>query len=236
MDRISPIIGRAKQFFFLFFCGRPNCFLLQNEATLSQNWNGFASALFRKSSTKPNSMPWGNSSMPAATCSSSWAKAVRADSTPTSTSFWKSTASWSTTVSELLLTIKVDNEPLTVSVPRPLDAVISTVYQKYFHPKECLIGDIRPWTATEARQTKTQNVLYTYGATLNVARPAVVMATTSSSSLPQQRPIAATYTNPRSVLSCTAYSSRWSKQRFLIGGPQGVHGVMTKGYTIKASF
>lgn len=77
------------------------------------------------------------------------------------------------------------------------DAVISTVYQKYFHPKECLIGDIRPWTATEARQTKTQNVLYTYGATLNVARPAVVMATTSSSSLPQQRPIAATYTNPR---------------------------------------
>ena len=77
------------------------------------------------------------------------------------------------------------------------DAVISTVYQKYFHPKECLVGDVRPWTSSEGRKNPVHHVLYSYGATLNVARPAVVMATTSSMSLPQQRPIAATYINPR---------------------------------------
>lgn len=79
------------------------------------------------------------------------------------------------------------------------DAVISTVYQKYFHPKECLIGEIRTCImGSEMRKTPHQ-ILYAHGATLNVARPAVVMATTNTTCLPQQRPIAATYANPRSV-------------------------------------
>lgn len=71
---------------------------------------------------------------------------------------------------------------------RPLDAVISTVYQKYFHPKECLIEAIYPWTTTDKNESNGQlKIVYPYGATLNVARPAVVMATTSTSCLPQMR-------------------------------------------------
>jgi len=45
--------------------------------------------------------------------------------------------------------------------------------------------------------TSSTKIVYPYGATLNVAKPAIVMATTTTSCLPQQRPIAATYTNPR---------------------------------------
>lgn len=78
------------------------------------------------------------------------------------------------------------------------DIVISTVYQKYFHPKECSIEDIQLWIYSESQSSKNKlEIVYSYGATLNVARPAVVMATTSCSCLPQQRPIAATYANPR---------------------------------------
>ncbi|KAK4029248.1 hypothetical protein OUZ56_022254 [Daphnia magna] len=82
------------------------------------------------------------------------------------------------------------------------DAVISTMYQKYFHPKECFIEEVQSWMAnstspTAEATTNTTKIVYPYGATLNVAKPAVVMATTTTSCLPQQRPIAATYTNPR---------------------------------------
>ena len=44
---------------------------------------------------------------------------------------------------------------------------------------------------------RTNTIVYPFGATLGVARPAVAIATTTSTCLPQQRPIAATYTNPR---------------------------------------
>nr|CAH0104626.1 unnamed protein product [Daphnia galeata] len=82
------------------------------------------------------------------------------------------------------------------------DAVISTMYQKYFHPKECYIEEVQSWmknsTAAGAESsTSSTKIVYPYGATLNVAKPAIVMATTTTSCLPQQRPIAATYTNPR---------------------------------------
>ena len=76
------------------------------------------------------------------------------------------------------------------------DAVISTVYKKYFHPKECLIEEIKPWMKTNSSESAS-TIVYPFGATLGVARPAVAIATTTSTCLPQQRPIAATYTNPR---------------------------------------
>jgi len=77
------------------------------------------------------------------------------------------------------------------------DAVISTVYKKYFHPKECLIEEIKPWLKTSSSVSATYSIVYPFGATLGVARPAVTIATTTSTCLPQQRPIAATYSNPR---------------------------------------
>lgn len=53
-------------------------------------------------------------------------------------------------------------------------------------------------TASSAESSASlPKIVYPYGATLNVAKPAIVMATTTTSCLPQQRPIAATYNNPR---------------------------------------
>ena len=90
------------------------------------------------------------------------------------------------------------------------DAVVRTNYYKYFHPKECLIqngvlnravseaaGKTVPGLALdEGCDPQSLSYLYPYGATLNVARPAIPVLSTGSVSFPQDRPILALYQHP----------------------------------------
>ena len=88
--------------------------------------------------------------------------------------------------------------------------VVRTNYYKYFHPKECLIqngvlnravseaaGKTVPGLALdEGCDPHSLSYLYPYGATLNVARPAVPVLSTGSVSFPQDRPVLALYHHP----------------------------------------
>ncbi|GIY05839.1 intraflagellar transport protein 52 homolog [Caerostris extrusa] len=83
------------------------------------------------------------------------------------------------------------------------DAVVRTVYHKYHHPKEVLVSNgvlNRSITLAAGKSIPGQNLsdsnnaqalsfLYPYGATLNVAKPAVAMLSTGSVSFPLNRPV-----------------------------------------------
>lgn len=91
------------------------------------------------------------------------------------------------------------------------DSVVRTVYYKYFHPKEALVsngvlnraisqaaGKILPGQGLEdANNTQALSFLYPYGATLNVAKPAVAVLSTGSVAFPLNRPVCALYVNPK---------------------------------------
>ncbi len=92
------------------------------------------------------------------------------------------------------------------------DSVVRTNYYKYFHPKECLIsngvlnraigekaGKVNVRSELEADNNDSQalSFLYPFGATLNVARPAVAVLSTGSVSFPLNRPVAALFKNQR---------------------------------------
>lgn len=91
------------------------------------------------------------------------------------------------------------------------DSVVRTCYYKYFHPKECLINNgilnraifeysgktIPGLMMDESQQTnRTMSFVYPFGATLNVARPAVAVLSTGSISFPLNRPVCAFYEHP----------------------------------------
>ncbi|XP_067126224.1 intraflagellar transport protein 52 homolog [Centruroides vittatus] len=91
------------------------------------------------------------------------------------------------------------------------DSVVRTVYYKYFHPKEALVsngvlnraisqaaGKILPGQGLEdANNTQALSFLYPYGATLNVAKPAVAVLSSGSVAFPLNRPVCALYVNPK---------------------------------------
>ena len=93
------------------------------------------------------------------------------------------------------------------------DAVVRTNYHKYFHPKECLISNgvlNRAISQAAGKSLKNQGYsdetvnaqalqfVYPYGATLNVAKPAIPVLSTGSVSFPLNRPVCAFYTHPGS--------------------------------------
>ncbi|XP_055952884.1 intraflagellar transport protein 52 homolog [Argiope bruennichi] len=92
------------------------------------------------------------------------------------------------------------------------DAVVRTVYHKYHHPKEVLVSNgvlnrtitlaagksIPGQNQSESNNAQALSFLYPYGATLNVAKPAVAVLSTGSVSFPLNRPVCAFYQHPTS--------------------------------------
>ncbi|XP_021918359.1 intraflagellar transport protein 52 homolog isoform X2 [Zootermopsis nevadensis] len=88
------------------------------------------------------------------------------------------------------------------------DCVVRTHYYKYFHPKECLVangilnraiavvsGKFSGSDHYDHNISQTLKFVYPYGATLNVARPAVAVLSTGSVAFPLNRPVCAFYTH-----------------------------------------
>ncbi|KAM3173550.1 hypothetical protein ACTXT7_012290 [Hymenolepis weldensis] len=82
------------------------------------------------------------------------------------------------------------------------DSVVRTSYYKYFHPKEALIPNgilnrtIGEVAGCQPRGDKvspeeTLQFVYAFGATLNVAKPAIVLLSTGSAAFPLNRPVCA---------------------------------------------
>ncbi|XP_054707010.1 intraflagellar transport protein 52 homolog [Uloborus diversus] len=92
------------------------------------------------------------------------------------------------------------------------DAVVRTVYHKYHHPKEVLVSNgvlnrsisvaagksIPGKNASGTNNAQALSFLYPYGATLNVAKPAVAVLSSGSVSFPLNRPVCAFYSHPTS--------------------------------------
>lgn len=92
------------------------------------------------------------------------------------------------------------------------DAVVRTVYYKYFHPKEALVsngvlnraisqaaGKMVPGQGYgDTNNTQALSFLYPYGATLNVAKPAIAVLSSGSVAFPLNRPVCAFYVHPKS--------------------------------------
>ncbi|XP_045616151.1 intraflagellar transport protein 52 homolog [Procambarus clarkii] len=92
------------------------------------------------------------------------------------------------------------------------DSVVRTCYYKYFHPKECLITNgilnraileasgknIPGLLLDDTLSGRSMSFIYPFGATLNVARPAVAVLSTGSISFPLNRPVCAFYEHPTS--------------------------------------
>ncbi|RZC33129.1 intraflagellar transport protein 52 -like [Asbolus verrucosus] len=77
------------------------------------------------------------------------------------------------------------------------DSLIRTHYYKYFHPKECFIGDSSINTSLN-RDKVNINLVYPFGCTMNVSKPSVVAFTSGSASFPVDRPLGALYYDPAS--------------------------------------
>ncbi|CAB3378016.1 Hypothetical predicted protein [Cloeon dipterum] len=83
------------------------------------------------------------------------------------------------------------------------DSVIRTHYYKYFHPKEChlpnaisnqtLIGALPHTSGGKKAARSAFNLVYPYGATLNVAKPAVPILSSGHLCFPSCRPLCALY-------------------------------------------
>ncbi|VDL22098.1 unnamed protein product [Hymenolepis diminuta] len=82
------------------------------------------------------------------------------------------------------------------------DSVVRTSYYKYFHPKEALIPNgilnrtIGEVAGCQPRGDKVSpkeafEFVYAFGATLNVAKPAIVLLSTGSVAFPLNRPVCA---------------------------------------------
>ncbi|XP_022207970.2 intraflagellar transport protein 52 homolog isoform X1 [Nilaparvata lugens] len=86
------------------------------------------------------------------------------------------------------------------------DCVVRTHYYKYFHPKECLIVDgiinksmLALANGESSKEEQPITFLYPYGATLNVAAPAVAVLSSGNAVFPLNRPLLAfvTQTSPK---------------------------------------
>ncbi|KAJ8032906.1 Intraflagellar transport protein 52-like [Holothuria leucospilota] len=101
------------------------------------------------------------------------------------------------------------------------DCVVRTSYYKYFHPKEALIsngvlnrgvskaaGKVIPGGSEEDSTNNSQALtyLYPFGASLNVAKPAVAILSTGTVCFPLNRP------------TCALHTSKYSKGRLAVVG------------------
>lgn len=102
------------------------------------------------------------------------------------------------------------------------DCLIRTHYYKYFHPKECYIGDSNINASLNKDKTHL-NLVYPFGCTLNVSKPSVVAFTSGSASFPVDRPLAALYFNENTGSYAIEYGvsglfDRASRSLFSLGG------------------
>ncbi|GJQ81075.1 hypothetical protein Trydic_g21881, partial [Trypoxylus dichotomus] len=75
-----------------------------------------------------------------------------------------------------------------------MDCLIRTHYYKYFHPKECYISDVVINSSLNKEKTSI-NIVYPFGCTMSVNKPAVVAFTSGSTTFPVDRPLGALYYN-----------------------------------------
>lgn len=73
-----------------------------------------------------------------------------------------------------------------------IDSLIRTHYYKYFHPKECFIGDSQINSSLNKEKIEIQ-LVYPFGCTMSVNKPSVVAFTSGSASFPVDRPLGALY-------------------------------------------
>lgn len=73
-----------------------------------------------------------------------------------------------------------------------LDSLIRTHYFKYFHPKECYVGDSKLTTSLNKEQLDI-GFVYPFGCTLNVNKPSIVAFTSGSTSFPVNRTLGAIF-------------------------------------------
>lgn len=98
------------------------------------------------------------------------------------------------------------------------DSLIRTHYYKYFHPKECFIGDSSINTSLN-RDKVGINLVYPFGCTMNVSKPSVVAFTSGSASFPVDRPLGALHYDPASG-ECVR-EELWRRSQRLFRGPPG---------------
>lgn len=90
--------------------------------------------------------------------------------------------------------------------------MVRTHYFKYFHPKECLVangilnraiaiasGKYSDNSSYDQNNSQALRFVYPFGATLNVARPAVAALSTGTVAFPLNRPVCALYTHTKSA-------------------------------------
>ncbi|XP_019866544.1 intraflagellar transport protein 52 homolog [Aethina tumida] len=73
-----------------------------------------------------------------------------------------------------------------------MDSLIRTHYYKYFHPKECFLGDSNI-NSTLLKDNTNLDLVYPFGCTLSVSKPSVVAFTSGSATFPVDRPLGALY-------------------------------------------
>lgn len=78
-----------------------------------------------------------------------------------------------------------------------IDSLIRTHYYKYFHPKECFIGDSQINSSLNKEKIDIQ-LIYPFGCTMSVNKPSVVAFTSGSASFPVDRPLGALYYDEKS--------------------------------------
>ncbi|KAK9872412.1 hypothetical protein WA026_017871 [Henosepilachna vigintioctopunctata] len=86
------------------------------------------------------------------------------------------------------------------------DALIRTHYYKYSHPKEVFISDGRVNQSLNIEK-KHLNLIYPYGCTINVSKPASVLFYSGSASFPVDRPLGAVYCNQNTGAKIIALGS-----------------------------
>ncbi|XP_060528786.1 intraflagellar transport protein 52 homolog [Cylas formicarius] len=77
-----------------------------------------------------------------------------------------------------------------------IDSLIRTHYYKYFHPKECFIGDAHIISAINRDKLEIK-LVYPFGCTMNVMKPSVILFSSGFASFPVDCPLGAVYYNEK---------------------------------------
>ncbi|KAJ8940638.1 hypothetical protein NQ318_020695 [Aromia moschata] len=87
-----------------------------------------------------------------------------------------------------------------------IDCLVRTHYYKYFHPKECFIGDSQVNSSLNKEKLDI-SLVYPFGCTLSVSKPSVAAFTSGSASFPVDRPLGALYYDEKTGGRLAAFGS-----------------------------
>ncbi|XP_066247787.1 intraflagellar transport protein 52 homolog [Euwallacea similis] len=103
----------------------------------------------------------------------------------------------------ILLTEGSPNDPCNINIllenfgiTPNVDCLIRTHYYKYFHPKECYIGDSQI-NSTLYKNKEGMKMIYPYGCTMKVMRPSVICFKSGFSTFPIDCPLGAVFYNEK---------------------------------------